>query len=173
VIRDDAMVVVVSELVANAVVHAGTGCRVVLRYGARGLTIAVSDHNPGRLPTPRVPANGEGMHGLFIVAALSLQWGVSPGRNEKCVWAFLPATVSAAYSRTVRTAASDAVRTILAHGVDSPDAAPAVRHLVARLAEHHGSQFVRDVADDLVLELTEGSAAMATKDEHEGPTDPT
>ena len=45
VIRDDAMVVV-SELVANAVVHAGTGCQVVLRYGARGLAIAVYDHAP-------------------------------------------------------------------------------------------------------------------------------
>jgi hypothetical protein len=157
--------------VANAVVHADTGCRVVLRSGARGLTIAVSDHNPGRLPTPRVPANGEGMHGLFIVAALSLQWGVSPGRDEKCVWAFLPAAASAAYSHSVRTASSDAVRAILAHGVDSPDAAPAVRHLVARLAEHHGSQFVQDVAEELVVELAE--AAMATGDEHEGRTDPT
>jgi anti-sigma regulatory factor (Ser/Thr protein kinase) len=40
--------VVVSELVANAVVHAGTGCRVVLRYSARGLAIAVYDLNrPG------------------------------------------------------------------------------------------------------------------------------
>jgi hypothetical protein len=158
-------------LVANAVVHAGTGCRVVLRYGARGLTIAVYDHNPGRLPTSRVSANGEGMLGLFIVATLSLQWGVRPGRNEKCVWAFLPATASAAYSHAVRIAASDAVRAILAHGVDSSHAAPAVRHLVARLAEHHGSQFVQDVADELVVELAE--AAMATEDEHEGPTDPT
>jgi len=170
VIRDDAMVVV-SELVANAVVHAGTDCRVMLRYGARGLTIAVFDHAPDlALPLRPVTESQRG-HGLFMVAALSLQWGVRPGRDEKCVWAFLPAAASAAYSRTVRTAASDAVRAILAHGVDSPDAAPAVRHLVARLAEHHGSQFVQDVAEELVVELAE--AAMATEDEHEGRTDPT
>jgi hypothetical protein len=168
VLRDDA-VVVASELVANAVVHAGTGCRLVLRYGARGLTIAVSDHNPARLPAPRPLDQSKGVHGLFVVAALSLQWGVDPGRDEKCVWAFLPATAAAAYSRTVRTAAHDAVRAVLAHGPDTPDAATAVRHLMARLGEQHGSRFVQGVADELVVELAEATLAMATEDEHDGP----
>jgi hypothetical protein len=167
VIRDDAMVVV-SELVDNAVVHAGTGCRVALRCGARGLTVAVSDHNPGRLPAPRPLIHSQCVHGLFIVAALSLQWGVSPGRDEKCVWAFLPATPQAAYSHTVRTAVQDAVRAVLAHGPNSPDAATAVRHLVARLGEQHGPQFAQNVADELVVELAEATAVMATEDEHEG-----
>jgi anti-sigma regulatory factor (Ser/Thr protein kinase) len=148
VIRDDAMVVV-SELVANAVVHAGTGCRVVLRYGARGLTIAVYDHAPDlALPLRPVTESQRG-HGLFMVAALSLHWGLSRSRGEKCVWAFLPATAAAAYSHTVRAAAHDAVRTVLAHGPKSPDAANAVGHLVARLKEHHGPQFVQEVADEL------------------------
>jgi anti-sigma regulatory factor (Ser/Thr protein kinase) len=165
VIRDDAMVVV-SELVANAVVHAGTGCRVVLRYGARGLTIAVYDHAPDlALPLRPVTESQRG-HGLFMVAALSLHWGLSRGRGEKCVWAFLPATVVAAYSHTVRTAAHDAVRVHLAHGA-TPDAATAVEHLVTRQGEHHGPQFVQDVADELVVELAEATAAMATEDEHE------
>ena len=171
VIRDDAMVVV-SELVANAVVHAGTGCRVVLRYGARGLTIAVYDHAPDlALPLRPVTESQRG-HGLFMVAALSLHWGLSRGRNEKCVWAFLPATAAAAYSHTVRTAAHDAVRAHLAHGANSPDAANAVGHLVARQGEHHGPQFVQDMADELVVELAEATAAMATEDEHEGLIDP-
>jgi anti-sigma regulatory factor (Ser/Thr protein kinase) len=172
VIRDDAMVVV-SELVANAVVHAGTGCRVVLRYGARGLTIAVYDHAPDlALPLRPVTESQRG-HGLFMVAALSLHWGLSRGRGEKCVWAFLPATVAAAYSHTVRTAAHDAVRVHLAHAANSPDAATAVEHLVARLGEQHGPQFVQDVADELVVELAEATAGMATEDEHGGPDGPT
>jgi hypothetical protein len=159
--------VVVSELVANAVVHAGTGCQVVLRYRAGGLTIAVYDYAPDRaLPLRPVTESRRG-HGLFMVAALSLHWGLSRGRGEKCVWAFLPPTAAAAYSHTVRTAAHDAVRVHLAHGANSPDAATAVEHLVAGLGEHHGPQFVQDVADELVVELAEATAAMATEDEHE------
>ena len=172
VIRDDAMVVV-SELVANAVVHAGTGCRVVLRYGARGLTIAVYDHAPDRALPPRLVTESQRGHGLFMVAALSLHWGLSRGRGEKCVWAFLPATAAAAYSHTLRTAAHDAVRVLLAHAANSPDAANAVEHLVARQGEHHGPQFVQDMADELVVELAEATAVMATENEHGGPDGPT
>jgi len=99
------------------------------------------------------------------------------GRAEKCVWAFLPATVAAAYPHTVRTAAHDAVRALLAHGANSPDAATAVEHLVTRQGEHHGPQFVQDMADELVVELVvelaEATAVMATEDEHGGPDGPT
>jgi hypothetical protein len=168
VIRDDAMVVV-SELVANAVVHAGTGCRVVLRSGARGLAIAVYDHAPDLVLPLRPVAESQRGLGLFMVAALSLHWGLSRGRGEKCVWAFLPAAAAAAYSHTVRAAAHDAVRTVLAQGPNSPHAATAVRHLVARLEEHHGPQFVQDMVDELVVELTEATAAIATEDEHQWP----
>jgi hypothetical protein len=43
VVRSEAMVVV-SELVTNAGVHADTACRVALRCRARGSTIVMSDH---------------------------------------------------------------------------------------------------------------------------------
>jgi hypothetical protein len=58
-----------------------------------------------------------------------------------------PVTASAAYSHTVRAAAHDAVRVFLAHGVDSPDAATAVRHLVAGLGEQYGPQFLEAVVE--------------------------
>ena len=48
-IRADALVVA-SELVANAVLHAGPGRRLALLYDAFGLTIAVRDRRPDRLP---------------------------------------------------------------------------------------------------------------------------
>src|SRR3954447_12940641 len=144
-IRNDA-VTVAAELVANAVQHAGTGCRLAVRHRRHGLTTAVCDGSPDRLPTLRPFTEGRGLPGLFTVSALSLHWGVNRGRDTKCVWAFLPATSPAAYSRTVRTAARDAVRAVLINGVPSPDAAKAVGQLVARLAEHHRTQSVRGLA---------------------------
>jgi hypothetical protein len=42
-LRDDAMIVS-SELVANAVLHARTECRLTVELDARGLTIAVPHH---------------------------------------------------------------------------------------------------------------------------------
>jgi|1186.fasta_scaffold78305_1 hypothetical protein len=77
------------------------------------------------------------------------------------------------YAHTVRAAARDAVRVALARGPHSPDAAAAVRHLMARLGEQHGPQFVWDVAAKLVVELAEVTAAMAAQDWQEGsPADP-
>jgi hypothetical protein len=159
-IRDDA-VVVASELVANAAQHTGTACRLALRYGERGLTIAVYDQNPDlTLPLRSVSERGRG-RGLFVVTSLSSDWGVSRGRAEKCVWAFLPVSAGASYSHTVRTAVRDVMRTVLARGADSPDAASAVRHLITWLAAQHGRDFVRDVADELASELAEASAVTA------------
>jgi hypothetical protein len=65
-------------------------------------------------------------------------------------------------SHTVRAAANDAVRAALALGHDSPDAAAAVRHLIARLGEQHGPEFVQDMAAMLV-KLAEATAAMAAE----------
>jgi len=41
----------------------------------------------------------------------------------------------------------------------------ALRQLVARLAEQHGLDFVRDVADELVAELAEASSAIIPEDD--------
>jgi anti-sigma regulatory factor (Ser/Thr protein kinase)/anti-anti-sigma regulatory factor len=163
-IRDDAMVVA-SELVANAVVHAGTASRLALRCRQHGMTVAVYDHRPDlQLPLRPVAENQQG-HGLFMVAALSLQWGVRLGQDEKCVWAFLPTTASVTYSQSVRKSAYDAVRVVLTHGATSSDAT-AVQQLVAQLAEQHGMDFVRDVAVELAAELAEVSSAVISSDDH-------
>jgi hypothetical protein len=98
-----------------------------------------------------------------MVASLSLHWGVRGGRVEKCVWAFLPNTASVTYALSVRKAAHDAVRVVLTHGADSPDATD-LRQLVARLAEQHGLVFVRRVADELVAELAEATSAITPDD---------
>ena len=88
--------VVVSELVTNAVVHAGTDVEVGCRVEETGaLVIEATDHRPSRTPTggdhetPQEPA--EYGRGLPLVAALSESWGVTFRPGAKTVWARLPA----------------------------------------------------------------------------------
>ncbi|WP_317446913.1 ATP-binding protein [Streptomyces collinus] len=93
-VRDDAALVL-SELVTNALVHAA-GERVVCRVrgAADRVRLEIEDQNRGRaLPFPRKPGPDEqNGRGLFLVAALSDDWGVTlaPGRPARIVWAELP-----------------------------------------------------------------------------------
>jgi anti-sigma regulatory factor (Ser/Thr protein kinase) len=81
---------VASELVTNALVHAGTGPVVsVARYGPR-LRVAVRDGN-GRRPQPQdVDLDHHSGRGMLLVAAVSHAWGVLPTLGGgKVVWAVL------------------------------------------------------------------------------------
>ncbi|MEW2223318.1 SpoIIE family protein phosphatase [Streptomyces sp. NPDC006990] len=78
---DDA-VLLVSELVTNAVVHAGTSVGLECRYAAGVLYAEVADLHPAR----RVAAHGEEGHGLRLVGALAKEWGFSYRRDRKSVW---------------------------------------------------------------------------------------
>jgi len=91
-ICEDAMLVA-SELVDNAVMHAHSGCRLDIRLDALGLTVAVRDHDYRGLLMPlAIDSAGQRRHGLFLVAAISRTWGVNPTENGKCVWALLLVT---------------------------------------------------------------------------------
>jgi anti-sigma regulatory factor (Ser/Thr protein kinase) len=88
----DEAVLVVSELVSNAVDHARSASRVMLSLDGRGLTIAVRDScvcEPPR-PRPLKPAGTRG-RGLFIVSAVSSAWGVEEHADGKTIWAVLTA----------------------------------------------------------------------------------
>lgn len=78
---------IVSELVTNAVVHAGTALRVTLSLASGVLTVAVHDQAPGM---PRIiPPEQRGLfggRGLAMVADLADAWGVDAGRVGKTVW---------------------------------------------------------------------------------------
>jgi serine phosphatase RsbU (regulator of sigma subunit)/anti-sigma regulatory factor (Ser/Thr protein kinase) len=93
---------VVSELVTNAVVHAGTdvelGCRLEEEPGEPGgrlaVVVEVCDHHPSRAPrddgAPEPPyETPEYGRGLRIVAGLADAWGVTYRRGTKTVWARL------------------------------------------------------------------------------------
>jgi anti-sigma regulatory factor (Ser/Thr protein kinase)/GAF domain-containing protein len=87
---DDA-VLLTSELVTNAVVHAGTPVQVTCRLADGAVEVVVSDGHPGRLvpeaPEPNpVPSERTGGRGLLLPAALASAWGVAYGRASKAVW---------------------------------------------------------------------------------------
>ncbi|MGP3971241.1 SpoIIE family protein phosphatase [Streptomyces sp. 6N223] len=85
-------VVLTSELVTNAVVHAGTAAEVRCLRDARGVRVEVVDRHPEReLPLAEVSRghvdlNSEGGRGLMLCAALASRWGVDYTTTDKCVW---------------------------------------------------------------------------------------
>jgi anti-sigma regulatory factor (Ser/Thr protein kinase) len=87
---DDA-VLLTSELVTNAVVHAGTAVQVTCRLADDAVEVVVSDGHPGRL-VPEAPGHEPiatertGGRGLMLPAALASAWGVAYGRASKAVW---------------------------------------------------------------------------------------
>ncbi|MEU6776922.1 SpoIIE family protein phosphatase [Streptomyces sp. NPDC046759] len=90
-IVDDA-VVLTSELVTNAVVHAGTHADVLCLRTEDGVRIEVSDRYPEReVPLQNAPAtmgspDREGGRGLQLCAALATRWGVDYTPTHKHVW---------------------------------------------------------------------------------------
>ncbi|UWW95604.1 ATP-binding protein [Streptomyces murinus] len=91
-LTDDA-VLIVSELVANAVRHARRrSIRVMVeRTAPRTVRVAVADFSRA-LPVPCTPKNDEeGGRGLALIAALAANWGADERRWGKVVWADLDA----------------------------------------------------------------------------------
>jgi len=100
-VLDDALLLT-SELVTNAVVHAGTSASVhcELRPGAdgapAGIRVEVADRHPSKpLPAPGAPETrpagaetGEAEHGygLYLTTYLADSWGVQYSRGAKQVW---------------------------------------------------------------------------------------
>ncbi|MDB1087190.1 ATP-binding protein [Streptomyces sp. ACA25] len=90
---EDALLVV-SELVTNACLHAEGPEELRIGCGPKLLRIEVVDPGGGS-PAPRATRRPgrPGGHGMFIVQRLSLDWGVAhdPDSNGKTVWAELAA----------------------------------------------------------------------------------
>ncbi|MGW6058544.1 ATP-binding protein [Streptomyces sp. NPDC055189] len=90
------VLLVVSELVTNACLHAEGPDELWLSSDNKVLRIEVSDRGAGQ-PAPRTPhrVGRPGGHGMFIVQRLCLDWGVvrTPGAPGKTVWAELSAPV--------------------------------------------------------------------------------
>ncbi|MER5771363.1 ATP-binding protein [Streptomyces sp. NPDC001985] len=88
------VLLVVSELVTNACLHAEGPEELTVRCENKVLRLEVTDRGAGQ-PAPRTPhrAGRPGGHGMFIVERLCLDWGVIrvPDEPGKTVWAELAA----------------------------------------------------------------------------------
>jgi len=88
------VLLVVSELVTNACLHAGGPEELCILRDSKALRLEVVDGGTGD-PAPRTPhrAGRPGGHGMFIVQRLCLDWGVirHGDRPGKTVWAELAA----------------------------------------------------------------------------------
>jgi hypothetical protein len=85
-----AAALVVSELVINALTHAGTALDVTVTAADRRLLLGVHDGSdePPRVPPPR--SGQSRSHGLHLVAGFSSAWGWLPRADGgKVVWAVL------------------------------------------------------------------------------------
>ena len=88
---EETAVLLVSELVTNAVRHARGSDAITLELQAAGtwLRIEVQDADP-RWPQPRTPAEFDGSgFGFVLVDALAGKWGVRETATGKAVWAEL------------------------------------------------------------------------------------
>ena len=92
--RDDAMLVL-SELVSNAVKHAAPlpSGEITVRWAVDDelLHIEITDGGAGTRPNPSVPLlSALGGRGLDIVRTVSTQWGVTENDQTVTVWAEVP-----------------------------------------------------------------------------------
>ena len=84
---DDALLLV-TELVTNAVIHAGTSIELLIDTVEGGLRAEVLDYSPGSSPVVRdaPEAAREGGRGMFLLDALAQEWGTTHSSTGKSVW---------------------------------------------------------------------------------------
>jgi DNA-binding response OmpR family regulator len=86
----DNALIIVSELVSNAVTHASSECDVRLTRTHAGLRIEIEDSGSGSPDLIAPVDDDEHGRGLLIVSALSTAWGVEASAvNRKRIWADL------------------------------------------------------------------------------------
>ncbi len=85
----DDLMLIVSELVTNAVRHGAPPVRLEVSLDARTVTVSVVDAAPAA-PVARVADSAaEGGRGLLLIDLLSAEHGVRPEPPGKAVWAAL------------------------------------------------------------------------------------
>jgi anti-anti-sigma factor len=88
--------VVVSELVSNAVRHAGTTITLTLSLRGHNLLVSVEDGSPDppRSAAAAAPDDPDAGRGLAIIDEMTSRWGWRPTGSGKVVWAVLRVDVA-------------------------------------------------------------------------------
>jgi anti-sigma regulatory factor (Ser/Thr protein kinase) len=88
-IRDDVLLLV-TELVTNAVRHSSAGpdgvVRVEILRGTDTLRVAVSDEGTGFTAEAPLEANEAGGWGLALVDRIADRWAITPTGSGTCAW---------------------------------------------------------------------------------------
>jgi anti-sigma regulatory factor (Ser/Thr protein kinase) len=83
------LVLLVSEVVTNAVVHPNLNESAEIRFCARvadhGIRVEVTDRGKGFRPRPRDPSRVRGGYGLYLLSEVASRWGVDR-RSGTTVW---------------------------------------------------------------------------------------
>jgi anti-sigma regulatory factor (Ser/Thr protein kinase) len=150
---DDALLLV-TELVTNAVVHAGTALELCVSTGPGGVRVEVSDGRPGGLPLPTgsVDEGREGGRGLFLLDRLASTWGSTHTPAGKSLWFDLGPREGAAPPPSVGEPPA-------ATALDLPDVAWLLA-LGDRAAELGTAQVVRETLHRLVEGLSASWAVL-------------
>lgn len=165
--RRDDLLLCISEVVTNAVLHAGTPRHLSVRPAGDRLLVEVTDGDP-RLPTKRphdlTSATGRGLH---FLDDLTLAWGARPSGDGKVVWFEFPLGPSSGEDPTVRSdprgrtaGADDPVVVLVEQEVDLLTAEP-LRARLAEAIERGASRIVVDLTACEFLDST-GISVLVT-----------
>ncbi len=89
----DDVVLVISELVGNAVTHSvASDLDIAWQIDGQSVVVRVHDASPALPRMKRVTPSATSGRGLAIVDAIALEWGTRPTATGKQVWARIPVT---------------------------------------------------------------------------------
>lgn len=75
-----------SELVTNALVHAGSRVNLAVLVSDSGFRVEVGDTNPQDVRRREIQPDDASGRGLLIVDVMSSRWGTAPTGDGKRVW---------------------------------------------------------------------------------------
>ena len=129
---DQVTILLVSELVTNALLHGHPPLRLIARDILTGVRIEVHDNNPEGAPQKRPDGGLQSGRGLQLVDSLATRWGWMESGSGKCVW-FEVDLVWGQGGESNRAMAQVDGRTVLTASVDEPSM-PAAAGSAAALA---------------------------------------
>ena len=98
----DTVVLLVSEVVGNAVVHAATDVQVAVRLFPHAIRIEATDASPAPIRPRHADVDAESGRGLQLVQRLSSTWGEERTAAGKTVWFEVPRLDGSGDDRLIR-----------------------------------------------------------------------